>query len=193
MTVAASHPSVLSSLQPTPALSSGDADRSNARVSLQVLLLSEGHIVYHGPREEVLPFFESLGFQLPERKGLADFLQEVTSPKDQKQYWSASLCGLVVPPSSRRAWLLPVRQVHERVSPNASIGQAEIRLSAFPGMALRSKLVDISFFTGHATRSGGTCPWRPWQARSRRVMAGSAWCRLSKCRTIGTSRCPAHW
>lgn len=31
----------------------------------------------------MLPFFEGMGFQLPERKGVADFLQEVTSPKDQ--------------------------------------------------------------------------------------------------------------
>ena len=28
------------------------------------------------------------GFQLPARKGIADFLQEVTSLKDQQQYWA---------------------------------------------------------------------------------------------------------
>jgi len=48
-----------------------------------LVLLSEGYWVYHGPREEVLDFFESLGFHLPPRKGVADFLQEVTSRKDQ--------------------------------------------------------------------------------------------------------------
>lgn len=37
---------------------------------------------------QVLPFFESLGFKLPERKGIADFLQEVTSLKDQEQYYA---------------------------------------------------------------------------------------------------------
>ena len=31
-----------------------------------------------------MEFFESLGFACPERKGIADFLQEVTSRKDQK-------------------------------------------------------------------------------------------------------------
>ena len=31
-----------------------------------------------------MEFFESLGFACPERKGVADFLQEVTSRKDQK-------------------------------------------------------------------------------------------------------------
>lgn len=44
-----------------------------------IILLSEGHIVYQGPRELVLNFFESMGFKCPERKGIADFLQEVPS------------------------------------------------------------------------------------------------------------------
>nr|CAB3474119.1 unnamed protein product [Digitaria exilis] len=52
-----------------------------------VMLLSEGQIVYQGPREYVLEFFERCGFRCPERKGVADFLQEVTSKKDQEQYW----------------------------------------------------------------------------------------------------------
>ncbi|KAG8075521.1 hypothetical protein GUJ93_ZPchr0006g42509 [Zizania palustris] len=53
-----------------------------------IILLSEGQIVYQGPREYVLEFFESCGFRCPERKGTADFLQEVTSKKDQEQYWA---------------------------------------------------------------------------------------------------------
>ncbi|KAG8070337.1 hypothetical protein GUJ93_ZPchr0006g42732 [Zizania palustris] len=52
-----------------------------------IVLLSEGQIVYQGPRENVLEFFEAMGFRCPERKGVADFLQEVTSRKDQHQYW----------------------------------------------------------------------------------------------------------
>ncbi|OAY63326.1 ABC transporter G family member 36 [Ananas comosus] len=52
-----------------------------------IILLSDGQIVYEGPREYVLEFFESMGFKCPERKGIADFLQEVTSRKDQQQYW----------------------------------------------------------------------------------------------------------
>lgn len=42
-----------------------------------IILLSEGEIVYQGPREHVLEFFESMGFKCPDRKGVADFLQEV--------------------------------------------------------------------------------------------------------------------
>ncbi|KAJ6373081.1 hypothetical protein OIU76_027422 [Salix suchowensis] len=53
-----------------------------------IILLSEGLIVYQGPCENVLEFFESMGFKCPERKGVADFLQEVTSRKDQEQYWA---------------------------------------------------------------------------------------------------------
>lgn len=75
-----------------------------------IILLSEGYLVYQGPREEVIEFFQSLGFLLPPRKSVADFLQEVnsssfsgyliitrfftfsifiqvTSRKDQAQYW----------------------------------------------------------------------------------------------------------
>lgn len=42
-----------------------------------IILISEGQIIYQGPRENVLEFFQSLGFKCPERKGVADFLQEV--------------------------------------------------------------------------------------------------------------------
>ncbi|XVF88175.1 hypothetical protein PTKIN_Ptkin19aG0029300 [Pterospermum kingtungense] len=52
-----------------------------------IILLSDGKIVYQGPRENVLEFFGYMGFRCPERKGVADFLQEVTSIKDQEQYW----------------------------------------------------------------------------------------------------------
>ncbi|KAI4344068.1 hypothetical protein L6164_011342 [Bauhinia variegata] len=45
----------------------------------------------NGPRENVLQFFEFMGFTCPERKGIADYLQEVTSVKDQRQYWSNNL------------------------------------------------------------------------------------------------------
>uniref|UniRef100_K4AIA6 ABC transporter domain-containing protein n=1 Tax=Setaria italica TaxID=4555 RepID=K4AIA6_SETIT len=53
-----------------------------------LILLSEGQIIYQGPTVHVVDYFKSLGFSLPPRKGIADFLQEVTSRKDQAQYWS---------------------------------------------------------------------------------------------------------
>ncbi|KAG2598994.1 hypothetical protein PVAP13_5KG412600 [Panicum virgatum] len=70
---------VISLLQPAP---------ETYNLFDDIILLSDGQVVYQGPREDVLEFFESMGFRCPERKGVADFLQEVTSKKDQKQYWA---------------------------------------------------------------------------------------------------------
>lgn len=42
-----------------------------------IILMAEGKIVYHGARTGVLEFFQGFGFRCPERKGIADFLQEV--------------------------------------------------------------------------------------------------------------------
>ncbi|KAI9107454.1 hypothetical protein K1719_021491 [Acacia pycnantha] len=69
---------VISLLQPAP---------ETYELFDDIILLSEGEIVYQGSREHVLEFFEHMGFKCPERKGVADFLQEVTSTKDQEQYW----------------------------------------------------------------------------------------------------------
>ncbi|KAF2320741.1 hypothetical protein GH714_030450 [Hevea brasiliensis] len=72
---------VISLLQPAP---------ETYELFDDIILLSEGQIVYEGPRENVLGFFEHMGFKCPERKGVADFLQEVTSRKDQEQYWACT-------------------------------------------------------------------------------------------------------
>ncbi|KAM0000591.1 putative ABC-type sulfate transporter [Helianthus debilis subsp. tardiflorus] len=69
---------VISLLQPDP---------ETYKLFDDVILMSEGQIVYQGPCQNVLEFFEWMGFKCPERKGVADFLQEVISKKDQKQYW----------------------------------------------------------------------------------------------------------
>ncbi|KAF1323753.1 Abc transporter g family member 31, partial [Globisporangium splendens] len=46
-----------------------------------VLLLNDGHIMYHGPREQVLPFFEDMGFACPPRRDVADFLLDLGTDK----------------------------------------------------------------------------------------------------------------
>ncbi|XP_057534339.1 ABC transporter G family member 39-like isoform X3 [Amaranthus tricolor] len=69
---------IISLLQPTPEIFELFDD---------VILLSDGQIVYQGPCDQVLEFFENVGFKCPARKGVADFLQEVTSKTDQQQYW----------------------------------------------------------------------------------------------------------
>ncbi|MBA0622214.1 hypothetical protein Godav_007775 [Gossypium davidsonii] len=70
---------VISLLQPAP---------ETYQLFDDVILLCEGQIVYQGPREEALDFYAFMGFKCPERKNVADFLQEVLSKKDQQQYWS---------------------------------------------------------------------------------------------------------
>lgn len=74
---------VISLLQPAP---------ETYELFDDITLLSEGQIVYQGPRECVLDFFAYMGFSCPERKNVADFLQEVTSKKDQEQYWCDPTC-----------------------------------------------------------------------------------------------------
>ncbi|KAM3699918.1 hypothetical protein ACJW31_05G061500 [Castanea mollissima] len=69
---------VISLLQPAP---------ETYNLFDDIILISDGQIVYQGSREQVLEFFETMGFKCPKRKGVADFLQEVTSYKDQEQYW----------------------------------------------------------------------------------------------------------
>ncbi|KAK7291743.1 hypothetical protein RIF29_07126 [Crotalaria pallida] len=69
---------VLSLLQPAP---------ETFELFDDLILMAEGKIVYHGPRGQAIQFFNDCGFWCPERKGVADFLQEVISKKDQSQYW----------------------------------------------------------------------------------------------------------
>ncbi|KAL6661918.1 hypothetical protein ACP70R_001302 [Stipagrostis hirtigluma subsp. patula] len=70
---------VISLLQPPP---------ETLELFDDIILFCEGNIVYHGPRENATDFFETMGFKCPSRKNVADFLQEVTSKMDQKQYWA---------------------------------------------------------------------------------------------------------
>ncbi|EQC41913.1 hypothetical protein SDRG_00768 [Saprolegnia diclina VS20] len=50
-----------------------------------VLLLNEGHVMYHGPRATCLAYFESLGFKCPLHRDVADFLLDLGTP-EQDQY-----------------------------------------------------------------------------------------------------------
>ncbi|XVE63469.1 hypothetical protein DITRI_Ditri07aG0023000 [Diplodiscus trichospermus] len=46
-----------------------------------IILMAEGKILYQGPRDAILDFFQNCGFRCPQRKGI------VISRKDQAQYW----------------------------------------------------------------------------------------------------------
>ncbi|OQR85309.1 ATP-binding Cassette (ABC) Superfamily, partial [Thraustotheca clavata] len=53
----------------------------------EVLLLNEGHVMYHGPGALALEYFESLGFKCPPKRDVADFLLDLGTPQ-QAQYVS---------------------------------------------------------------------------------------------------------
>lgn len=50
----------------------------------EILIMALGYTVYHGPRENVLPYFSSIGFDCPFDRDIADFIQEVTTPARTK-------------------------------------------------------------------------------------------------------------
>ncbi|KAL4442124.1 hypothetical protein ABPG77_011385 [Micractinium sp. CCAP 211/92] len=74
---------VISLLQPAPEV---------VNLFDEVLLLTDGRVMYHGPVSEILPFFErQLDFVCPVRKDIGSFLQEVTTPVGQYAYAGPAL------------------------------------------------------------------------------------------------------
>ncbi|KAG2890843.1 ABC transporter G family member 37 [Phytophthora cactorum] len=49
-----------------------------------VILMNDGYVVYHGPRSEALYYFESLGFERPVNRDVADFLLDLGTNKQQQ-------------------------------------------------------------------------------------------------------------
>ncbi|KAE9124932.1 ABC transporter G family member 37 [Phytophthora fragariae] len=66
---------IVALLQPTPEV---------VEMFDDILMIHEGHMVYHGPRTEILSYFEMLGFSCPPRVDPADFLIEVTSGRGHR-------------------------------------------------------------------------------------------------------------
>ncbi|GAB9477361.1 Atp-binding protein, partial [Globisporangium polare] len=50
-----------------------------------VMILNDGEVMYHGPREQVVEYFESLGFVCPPGRDVADFLLDLGT-KEQRVY-----------------------------------------------------------------------------------------------------------
>ncbi|ETK80472.1 hypothetical protein L915_13848, partial [Phytophthora nicotianae] len=59
---------VISLLQPSPEI---------FELFDNVLILNAGEVMYHGPRDQALPYFESLGFHCPPHRDTADFLLDL--------------------------------------------------------------------------------------------------------------------
>ncbi|KAL4118769.1 hypothetical protein PRIC2_011091 [Phytophthora ramorum] len=81
---------VISLLQPSPEVFDLFDD---------VVILNEGHVMYHGPRAEALSYFESLGFKCPPRRDVADFLLDLGTDK-QAQYEVSSIPSSNIPRSA---------------------------------------------------------------------------------------------
>ena len=58
----------MSLLQPLP---------ETFNIFADVVIMSEGQTVYHGPRYHALEFYYYFGFMCPEHNDIAEFLQEV--------------------------------------------------------------------------------------------------------------------
>jgi hypothetical protein len=43
----------------------------------EIVLLSEGKVIFAGPIDRIIPYFEGLGYEIPTRMDLADFLQSL--------------------------------------------------------------------------------------------------------------------
>ncbi|GMF28078.1 unnamed protein product [Phytophthora fragariaefolia] len=78
---------VISLLQPSPEIF-GLFDN--------VLILNAGRVMYNGPREEALGYFEGMGFKRPPHRDVADFLMDLGTNK-QVQYERDLAPGTVVP------------------------------------------------------------------------------------------------
>ncbi|KAL3664310.1 hypothetical protein V7S43_010635 [Phytophthora oleae] len=61
-----------------------------------VMILNAGYLMYHGPCEEALSYFEALGFKCPPSRDVADFLLDLGTNK-QYQYEVKLEGGSVVP------------------------------------------------------------------------------------------------
>ncbi|RLN10353.1 hypothetical protein BBJ28_00017641 [Nothophytophthora sp. Chile5] len=58
-----------------------------------VMILNQGEIIYHGPREQAVPYFETLGFKCPPGRDAADFLLDLGTNMQYK-YQSALPSGI---------------------------------------------------------------------------------------------------
>uniref|UniRef100_K3WSR2 ABC transporter domain-containing protein n=1 Tax=Globisporangium ultimum (strain ATCC 200006 / CBS 805.95 / DAOM BR144) TaxID=431595 RepID=K3WSR2_GLOUD len=67
---------VIALLQPSPEVFSLFDD---------VMIMNEGEVMYHGPRDQVLDYFQGLGFVCPPRRDVADFLLDLGTSQ-QHQY-----------------------------------------------------------------------------------------------------------
>ncbi|RLN13748.1 hypothetical protein BBJ28_00017786 [Nothophytophthora sp. Chile5] len=50
----------------------------------EVMIMNEGEVIYHGPRDQALDYFQSLGFKCPADRDVADFLLDLGTDEQYK-------------------------------------------------------------------------------------------------------------
>ena len=102
-------------------------------------------MVYHGPREDILPFFESQGMHCPPRKADSDFLHEVTSRKDQQvgAHTTSGPCSLLALFLALLHYLACCQYtMHTSVNHTACILPVVVAVVCLPASGLPSYLPD---------------------------------------------------
>ncbi|KAL3669599.1 hypothetical protein V7S43_004984 [Phytophthora oleae] len=75
-----------------------------------ILLLNDGEVMYHGPREHVLPYFESLGFVCPPDRDVADYLLDLGT--DEQYRYDVAKAEFVPRLASEFAELFQQSHIH---------------------------------------------------------------------------------
>ncbi|KAL8002439.1 putative AAA+ ATPase domain, ABC transporter, G1 [Plasmopara halstedii] len=97
---------VISLLQPSPEVFEMFDD---------IVLLNDGHIMYHGPRAEALTYFESLGFQCPPRRDVADFLLDLGTDNQAQYEVNSMTCNQIPKKASQYADIFTRSQLYKRM------------------------------------------------------------------------------
>uniref|UniRef100_K3WZJ7 ABC transporter domain-containing protein n=1 Tax=Globisporangium ultimum (strain ATCC 200006 / CBS 805.95 / DAOM BR144) TaxID=431595 RepID=K3WZJ7_GLOUD len=64
-----------------------------------VMIVNEGEVMYHGPREQVVDYFKDLGFVCPPERDIADYLLDLGTKQQHKYAVGASLTQAKLPRS----------------------------------------------------------------------------------------------
>lgn len=80
-----------------------------------VMILNAGHVIYHGPQEQSLQYFQDMGFICPPKRDVADFLLDIGT-NQQKQYETGLPPGSKYPRKPRDlAELYEQSTIHEAI------------------------------------------------------------------------------
>jgi len=94
--VATNGTAIIALLQPPPEV---------VAVFDQLVCLDKGHVFYAGNPMDTSDYLQRMGFEMPPRSDLADFLQEITGPRGA-DFWNPQLCGVMLDaPPTLEDWI----------------------------------------------------------------------------------------